>query len=294
MKAARYSWIALCAALTATAARAGDTPPPQVDPPQPPPPKEDGGPDKDKQPGGPRGPRGGDGQRDGGEGFRRMMEAWKKADTNGDGFISPEEFAAMERIAQLTPEKRDELFKRFDKNQDGKIDQEELKPPRGPGGGGDRFWLQELDTNKDGKIDFEEFKMGDRIKRLPEERQQNMFKRFDTDGDGFLTPKDHPPRDGRGGGGGRGRGGLLELIKDFDKDGNGSLSFEEFRQIPWIKDSGEDEQEHRFEDLDKNKDLKLDAADAPPPGEKPDRPDRPDKPDHPDKPKDTKKPGEGI
>ncbi len=353
MKAARYSWIALFAALTATAARAGDTPPTQADPQ---PPKEDGGP---KGPG----PRG-DGQGRG-EGMRRGMEraaeAWKKADTDGDGFLSPAEFAATERVAQLTPEKRDELFKRFDKdgdgklsheemsfrqpgpipdgidlkkldsNGDGKIDfdefkaaewvkrlpeerqqnifkrfdtdgdgklsQEELKPrPRPDGGGGGDGprgpRLQELDRNQDGKIDFEEFKTDEFIKRLPEERQQNMFKRFDTDGDGFLTPKDHPQRDGRGGG--RGRGGLLDLIKDNDKDGNGSLSFEEFRQIPWIKNAGEDDQEQRFNDFDRNKDQKLDAADVPPPGEKPERPDKPDRPDRPDKPKDTKKPGEGI
>lgn len=206
-----------------------------------------------------------------------MTETWKKADTNKDTFISPEEFAAMERIAQLTPEKRDELFKRFDKNGDGKIGQNELpKPPDGRG-------MPPLkDPNGDGKIDFEEFKTLEFVQRLPEERQQNMFKRMDTDGDGFLTPKDRPPhegprdRDGRGGG--RGRGGLLELIKDYDKDGNGSLNFEEFRQIPWVAKDGEDEQERRFEEFDKNKDLKLDAADAPPPGEKPDRPDRPDKP----------------
>lgn len=292
MKAARYSWIVL---LAVTAARAGDSPSPQGDTP-PPPPKEEGAPDK--QPGGPKGPRGeGRGGEGRGEGMRRMMEAWKKADTNGDTFISPEEFAAMERIAQLTPEKRDELFKRFDKNSDGKIGQDELRPPRpnptpnpNPDGGEGpprRKRLPELDLNKDGKIDFDEFKTDPFVNRLPEESQQNMFKRFDTDGDGFLTPQDRPQRDGRGGGGGRGRGGLLELIKDHDKDGNGSLNFEEFRQIPWIAKDGEDEQERRFEEFDKNKDLKLDAADAPPPGEKPDRPERPDKP------KDGKKPGEG-
>ena len=42
----------------------------------------------------------------------------KRADANGDGFITLEEFGAMERTGRLPEEKRAEIFKRFDKNGD--------------------------------------------------------------------------------------------------------------------------------------------------------------------------------
>jgi len=262
MIAARYSWIAL---LTLATAGAEEMQPEDKTPPAPAPQQ-----DTDKPPGGPKGPRGEGGK----DGMRRMMEAWKKADTDGDGFISPVEFGAMERPGQLSEEKRAELFKRFDKDGDGRIGPDEM-PKRGPG----RMPpLDQADANKDGKIDFAEFKTLEWVKRLPEERQQGIFKRMDTDGDGFLTAKDRRegPRDGRDGRDGKGgRRNLLDLVKDHDKDGNGSLSFAEFRAIPWVKNDGEDKQEERFNEFDKNKDLKIDAADMPPPGEKPDRPDKP-------------------
>jgi Ca2+-binding EF-hand superfamily protein len=256
MKAARYSWIAL---LTLAAARAGEGPPPEDKPA----PKEERAPER--QEGKPKGPRG-----DGKEGMRRMMEIWKKADTDGDGFISTAEFAAMERPGRLPEEKRVEIFKRFDKNSDGRIGMDEI-PKQRPGG---MPPLEKADANKDGRIDFEEFKTLGFVARMPEDRQKGMFARMDTDGDGALTPKDRPKHDGRHDGR-EGRGGrrpnLPDMVKEHDKDGNGSLSFDEFRQIPWIAKGGEDEQEDRFEALDRNKDLKLDASDEPPPGERPEK-----------------------
>lgn len=249
MKAARYSWIVF---LAMAAVRAEEVPRTDEAP----------APREEKQDGKPKGSRG-----DGKEGMRRMMEIWKRADTDGDGFISPAEFAAMERPGHLPEEKRTEIFKRFDKNSDGRIGMDEI-PKHRPGG---MPPLEKADANKDGKIDLVEFKTLGFVARMPEERQKGMFQRMDTDGDGFLTPQDRPKRDGRDGKGGR-RPNLPDLVKDHDKDGNGSLSFEEFRQIPWIAKAGEDEQEDRFEALDKNKDQKLDAADEPPPGEKGDAP----------------------
>ncbi|MCW1913974.1 EF-hand domain-containing protein [Luteolibacter sp. GHJ8] len=263
MKAARYSWILL---LALASARAEGTPRPDGTP--------ESGKNKpaEKQDGKSKGPRG-----EGREGMRRMMEIWKKADTDGDGFISLAEFSAMERPSRLPEEKRAEIFKRIDKNSDGRISMEEI-PKNGPRGM-PHLDLEKADANKDKKIDFEEFKTLGFVSRMPEDKQKTMFQRMDTNNDGFLTPEDRPKRDARDGREGRGgrRPNLLDLVKDHDKDGNGSLSFEEFRQIPWISKSGEDEQEDRFEAFDKNKDLKIDAADEPPPGEKPGKGDKPEK-----------------
>jgi Ca2+-binding EF-hand superfamily protein len=257
MNSSHTAWIALLLAGSAIAQEApkrDDSPPPQ---------RGEGGkdrPGRDKERGG------------------RMIELWKKADTDGDGFISASEFASLERPGQLPEEKRDEIFKRLDKNGDGRIGPEEL--PRRPQGGMPP--LEQVDADKDGRIVFAEFKNLGFVAKLPEERQQKMFTRMDRDGDGALTPKDRPEgpphRDGKwdgkrdskpdGGKGGRG-GHPLDLVRKLDQNGDGALNFEEFRQAGFLKDKSEDEQEDRFEEMDRNKDLKIDAADFPPPPEGP-------------------------
>lgn len=198
------------------------------------------------------------------EGRRAMMEMWKKADTDGDGSISLAEFAAMERPGRLPEEKRAEIFKRIDKNADGKIGPDEM--PKGHPGGG-MPPLEQVDFDKDGKIVFEEFQKLGFVARLPEDRQRALFARMDRDGDAALTPKDRPERDGRGKGKGERRFNPLDMVKNHDKNGDGALSFDEFREMSWLKDKGEDEQEEHFERFDKNTDLKIDASDFPPPGE---------------------------
>lgn len=250
----------------------GDSPPPPGDKP-----RGDGGPNRGR-PGGKE--RGG-----------RMVELWKKADTDGDGFISAAEFATMERPGQLPEDKRNEIFKRLDKNGDGRISTDEL--PRRPQGDG-MPPLEQVDADKDGRIVFEEFKNLGFVAKLPEERQRKIFGRMDRDGDGALTPKDRPegpPHDGRRDGKGDGKGGRggnpRELIRKLDQNGDGALNFEEFRKAGFLKDKSEDEQEDSFEKMDRNKDLKIDGSDFPPPadGPKSDGP-RPDGP-KPDKPQDA-------
>jgi Ca2+-binding EF-hand superfamily protein len=219
--------------------------------------------------------------------MREMMEMWKKADTDGDGSISLAEFGAMERTGRLPEEKRAEIFKRFDKNGDGRIGPDEM--PSRPQGGMPP--LSQVDANKDGRIEFEEFRNLSFVKRLPEDRQREMFKRMDHDGDGALSAKDRPsggsPRDGRSGGppwdgkrdgkpGGYGPHGL-DLVKSLDSNGDGALAFEEFRKAGFLQGKSEDEQEDRFEEMDRNHDLKIDAADFPPPGNGKPGPNGPDK-----------------
>jgi Ca2+-binding EF-hand superfamily protein len=116
-----------------------------------------------------------------------------RADTNGDGFVSKEEFAAG----------RDKMFTRLDANGDGAVDQAEIdkareawhqrkaekaqadgatqadKPKRERKG-----FLSRIDADNDGKVTTAEFAAaGDR-----------MFAKFDANGDGKLAQDEMPKR----------------------------------------------------------------------------------------------------
>jgi Ca2+-binding EF-hand superfamily protein len=210
---------------------------------------------------------------------RPFVEAWKNADTDHDGFISKDEFNQVPRIQNLPEEKRANLFERLDKDHDGKLARVELVMmgnPHGPQGSPmPRLW--ELDVDKSGGVSFEEFKAGPLFSKLPGERLEALFHRLDANGDGVVSPADKPehPFKREGGGsfpkrppGANPEGSRMEprlIIRLLDKDGDGAVSFEEFRVGPAVKGLTEDEQEDRFEAMDQNRDQKLTAEDFPSP-----------------------------
>jgi Ca2+-binding EF-hand superfamily protein len=163
-----------------------------------------------------------------GSGPPNFEEFAKRFDRDGDGKLSDEErTAAREAFARMPgrpgggpPPNFEEFAKRFDRDGDGKLSDEERAAARGafarmPGGPGGPF--------------------------NPEE----MIRRFDRDGDGKLNEAEQQAARAafaRGPGpGGPGAGGLLpgegkgpdskldkeQLLKRFDKDGDGKLSDEE-------------------------------------------------------------------
>lgn len=226
------------------------------------------------------------GGKPGGGGGERAAEFWKKGDKDQDGSLSLEEFGAMPRIENLPAEKQSSLFQRLDKNADGRLGRDELsrggRPPGGDGGP-PMMRLWELDLDKSGGVSLDEFKSGKFFKKLPPERRDALFARLDTNRDGTITPQDkpEPPFKDRGGAegpqgpdrpdrrrpqGGKPVGGHMEpqqMLRQLDKNSDGSISFEEFRVSPMVKNLTEDEQEDRFEALDKNGDLKLSPEDLP-------------------------------
>ena len=214
---------------------------------------------------------------------RPALEAWERTDLDHDGFISKSEFEAIKRIQNLLEEKRAHLFNRLDKDQDGKLSRDELgrfgKPQEEQKDRPmNRLW--ELDADRSRGVSFEEFKNGPLFMKLPAEKQEMLFQRLDTDGDHVITPKDRPdpeakrsdgkPRPNRPDGArphpGEDREGRPDnMVPRFDSNGDGSLSFQEFRMDPSVKSLGEDDQERRFNAIDRDGDLKISPKDLRPP-----------------------------
>ena len=102
----------------------------------------------------------------------RLNPIYQALDTNSDGVIDAKELANAS-VA----------LKKLDKNGDGKITEDEVRPAMGPGRGSGAAAdemvkrLMEFDKNGDGKLSKEE---------LPE-RMQTLIERCDTDKDGALS-----------------------------------------------------------------------------------------------------------
>jgi Ca2+-binding EF-hand superfamily protein len=196
------------------------------------------------------------------------IEFWKRADTNGDGLISREEFLALERIKKLPEEKRNKFFKRLDKNDDGAISLEELlkmaagQNPRRPKG---LPCLRELDIDHSGGVSLEEFKAAPFVQKLPAERQDTLFKCLDRDGDGLITPKDRPDGPSRHDGPGGGEMDVKQALRRLDANGDGAVTYEEFQKAPFAEKIGTEALGKRFEKLDRNGDKQLTAEDRPTP-----------------------------
>lgn len=198
--------------------------------------------------------------------FPAPEEVWKRADTSGDGQISLEEFALMDRPGKLPADGRERIFNHLDKDGDGFIQRSEWPMPgkSKEGRRGPAPRLSEHDADGSGGVSFGEFQRIPWVKRMGVDRQREIFARLDTDGSGEITPADRPK--GRGKGepgrrdpkGGEGRMEPGRIMEALDTDRSGTLDFEEFRESPRVKDLGEDAQEDRFEEMDKNGDLKLD------------------------------------
>ena len=158
--------------------------------------------------------------------------ALREADANNDGQVTYEELAAVD--AQLTQER----FAWMDRNGDGVLTPEDRpERPEGPGP------LREADANDDGQVTYEE------LAAIDAEITQERFAQLDRNGDGVLTPEDHP----RGPGGPGGPGPLREA----DTNEDGQVTYEELAAVdPELT-------QERFSMLDRNSDGVLTPDDRP-------------------------------
>lgn len=138
----------------------------------------------------PKPPEGG-GRPEGGRGrFQPSPEVLKEFDKDGDGKLNEEEGKAAREARQK------KMLEKYDADKDGKLNDEERKkmeaenPRRGPGGPGGRGWQPDAETIKkydkdgDGKLNEEE------TKALREARQKEMLEKYDADKDGQLSDEE--------------------------------------------------------------------------------------------------------
>lgn len=177
------------------------------------------------------------------------QRAFDEADANKDGFLSPEEFSQMKRLARLAPEKRERLFAFLDRNKDGKLHHHELHPPPPPRHGMLLRQFRRLDADGSGGLSVGELAKSPAFKGTPPEHLDRLFRRLDRNKNGQLEKKELM--------GGARRGHPAIHFEKYDKDGSGGLSFEEYSAMPFMDRINEERRKKVFERIDADKDGQL-------------------------------------
>jgi Ca2+-binding EF-hand superfamily protein len=151
---------------------------------------------------------------------------FKTADKDGDGFLSKEEFAAHgdQRRGAFV----DRMFARLDKNGDGRLTADELRPARAKRG--DRADRGDRGRRGEGRLDFERADAAKKgfltLEDLTTYRSarfeaalKRRFERLDTNRDGKLTADELPAE-------------RRDAILRADADKDGAVSFDEFATGP--------------------------------------------------------------
>ena len=154
---------------------------------------------------------------------------------------------------------RGEMLKKFDTDQDGKLNEEERANLRKEMSGGKgplpMLLAKKFDKDGDGELSEEERaafrkQMVENGRKLP----PHLMQRFDTDGDGTLSDEE------RAGAKQAWEDRKQEMIKKFDADGNGKLSVEERREAIKQAKFGDKTEDSQKEELSAPAGKKADKA----------------------------------
>lgn len=168
---------------------------------------------------------------------------FKRADKDNDGKVTFEEASAV--APNMTREKFDNL----DKNKDGAVSAEELpKPGDGSGNKPDLAQLaRRADSDRNGKVTFDE------MHAVMPKLDRTRFDDMDRNKDGVLSPEDRAQADREGK---QGAGEGLAKIMEADANKDGKLSFEELTAAkPGFP-------REAFDKADRNKDGVVSAEDS--------------------------------
>ena len=170
-------------------------------------------------------------------------QGFKKLDLDKNGELSFEEFSQAERLLGLEVEKQRSLFDFLDQNKDGNLQGVELLPRAPRWIAGMQRAFRRIDVNKDGALDFNEFSEAQFIAEKPEKERRMLFKRFDTNEDGRLSLGEIKPR--------RPLRDTVDFdFTKYDIDKNGSLDYEEYAGLPFVRRFSEERRKKHFGKID--------------------------------------------
>lgn len=171
-----------------------------------------------------------DGKLDSTEVPQKMIDDF---DDDNSGDVDLTEFKAHHKPPKPGDQPKPEnIFKHFDINKDGKLDNTELP----------QDMLDDMDDDSSGDVDLDEFKNNHKPPQPP--KPEDEFAKLDKNSDGKL---DNTETD-------------QKMIDDFDDDNSGDVDEQEFKDHwrPRPK-----KPEDVFKDLDKNSDGELDSSEIP-------------------------------
>jgi Ca2+-binding EF-hand superfamily protein len=168
-----------------------------------------------------------------------LIQLLRQADANGDSKVTFDEMKA------LLPLVTQEQFDKLDRNGDGVISVEDK--PEVPIDPQELLiaLLHKADVNGNNEVTFDE------LKAVYTALTQEQFNHLDRNGDGVISKADLPqaPEDPRDR--------ILRFLQEADTDGNGEVDFYELQAV------APDVTRERFDELDRNGDGVLSAADLP-------------------------------
>ncbi len=138
----------------------------------------------------------------------RMIKVLKKTfvklDADKNGALDFTEFSESRLVAKKPEKQRRMLFKHLDRNQDGGLNLDELKP-RKPLDKGMNLDFSKHDKDQSGGLDYAEYSELPFVSKLPEERREKHFEKIDANSDGIISVAEirsaHKRRPRRGGDG---------------------------------------------------------------------------------------------